>query len=77
MNMIILKIRSMDHSGIEKLLRSYQLIGREIHIARQQTDARSQAYFRLNELKYNREMCWIHLDKCIPEGFLAELMNSI
>jgi hypothetical protein len=55
------------------LLDVYQLLSREIKIAKQQTDARAQAYFKLDRLQEQQKNCWKEIDQQIPDEFILQI----
>jgi hypothetical protein len=57
----------------DALLDAYQILTREIKIARQQSDARTMAYFNVEKLEQQKEACWKAIDAEIPDEFILQI----
>lgn len=55
------------------LLDVYQILTREIRIARQQSDTRAASYFNLPHLEKQKEDCWKAIDAEIPDDFILQI----
>lgn len=57
----------------EYLLDVYQILSREIKIAKQQTDPRAKSYYNLDKLKAQQDACWKDIDSQIPDSFILQI----
>jgi hypothetical protein len=65
-----------DPLNFEYLLDLYHLLSIEIKIAKQQSDARAQAYFNLDDLIIKKQVCYAKLERFIPEDFITEFTKT-